>query len=254
MFGEERKEQIISILNSKGNVKVSELSRLYNVSEVTIRKDLQELEEAGKVRRVHGGAVPVYNLKFEPTFSEKADRLIDEKALIGKAAAALVKDGDTIALDAGTTTLQVAKNIKAKDLTVITNSLDIAEELAERENIEVVIIGGILRRETRALVGPVVDRVLTNLRVDKAFVGTNGLSLKDGATTPNIIEADTKKQIIRSAKKAIIVCDHTKFDFVSFAKIVDIEEIDCVVTDEELDNDIKTAFKEEGLKIIIARS
>jgi Transcriptional regulators of sugar metabolism len=201
MFNEERKKEILSAISDKGNVKVSELSKAYNVSEVTIRKDLQELEEEGLVKRVHGGAVLDHSIKFEPTFSEKADKFINEKSIIGKAAAALIEDGDTIALDAGTTTLQVAKHITARNLTVVTNSLDIAVELAEKQNIEVIVVGGILRLETRALVGPVADMALDNIRVDKAFVGTNGISLNYGLTTPNIIEAQTKNSLFIVRKK-----------------------------------------------------
>lgn len=253
MFGEERKVEILNLLNSQGNVKVSELSKNYNVSEVTIRKDLQELEEEGLVRRVHGGAVLAHNTKFEPTFSEKSGKLIDEKIAIGKMAAAMIEDGDTIAIDSGTTTLQLAKYITARNLTVITNSLDIAIELADRQSVEVIVIGGSLRSETRALVGPVANMVLESLVVDKAFVGANGVSVTYGITTPNIVEANTKKQIIDSSKKAIILCDHTKFDLVSFAKITDISKVSCIVTDDNLDEDIKKTFEQKGVKIITAK-
>lgn len=254
MFGEERKKEILDILNLKGNVKVSELSKHYNVSEVTIRKDLQELEEAGLIERVHGGAVVPQKAKYEPTFTEKTDKYIDEKIAIGKAAASLIKEGDTIALDAGTTTLQLAKNISHENLTVITNSLDIAEELADRKNMEVIVIGGSLRCETRALVGPVSNMALENFNVDKAFIGVNGISIKKGATTPDVTEAHTKKALIECSKETIILCDHSKFDFVSFSKIVDMNEIDCIVTDDGAEEDTIKAFSEKGFKIIIARS
>jgi DeoR family fructose operon transcriptional repressor len=253
MFGEERKVEIVNLLNTQGNVKVSELAKNYNVSEVTIRKDLQELEEEGLVKRVHGGAVLAHNAKFEPTFSEKASKLTDEKIAIGKLAASMIEDGDTIAIDAGTTTLQLAKYITARNLTVITNSLDIAIELADRQSIEVIVIGGSLRSETRALVGPVADMVLENLVVDKAFVGANGVSAVCGITTPNIVEANTKKQIINSSKKAIILSDHTKFELISFAKIVDTNSVHCIITDYNLEEEIKKDFEVKGVKIITAK-
>lgn len=253
MFGEERKTQIISLLTKYGNVKVSDLSRIYNVSEVTIRKDLQELEEEGLVKRVHGGAVLNNSIKFEPTFSEKSDKFIHEKECIGEIASKLIKDGDTIALDTGTTTLQIAKKITAKDLTVVTNSLDIAYELSEKKNIEVIVTGGLLRWETRAFVGPLTDAALKNIRVDKAFIGTNGISITYGLTTPNITEANTKKTIISVSQEVIAVCDHTKFNAVYFAKIADVEEIDMVITDSSLDKSIERQFEEYGIEVMLAK-
>lgn len=253
MFGEERKVEIINLLNTQGNVKVSELAKNYNVSEVTIRKDLQDLEEEGLVKRVHGGAVLAHNTKFEPTFSEKAGKLTDEKAAIGILAASMIEDGDTIAIDAGTTTLQLAKHITAKNITVITNSLDIALELSDRQSVEVIVIGGSLRSETRALVGPVANMILENLIVDKAFIGANGVSAVYGITTPNIVEATTKKQIICSSKKAIILCDHTKFELISFAKIVDTNSVHCIITDYNLEEDIRKDFEQRGVKIVTAK-
>jgi DeoR family fructose operon transcriptional repressor len=253
VFGEERKNEIINLLKEQGNVKVSELSKTYKVSEVTIRKDLQELEEEGQVKRVHGGAILSHNTKFEPTFFEKTGKLADEKVLIGRLAASMIEGGDTIALDAGTTTLQIAKHIIAKNITVITNSLDVALELSDREGVEVIVIGGSLRTQTRALVGPMANIALENLVVDKAFIGVNGISIQYGITTPNIVEAVTKKQIIKSAKMTIVVCDHEKFDLVSFAKITDIKNVDFVITDGQLTEEQYEAFEQEGVKIIIPR-
>lgn len=252
MFSEERKVQIVSLLKEKGNIKVADLAKIYDVSEVTIRKDLQELEEDGLLKRVHGGAVLNGSIKFEPTFSEKSDKYIIEKESIGKASAKLIKDGDIIALDSGTTTLQIAKNITAKNLTVVTNSLDIAYELSNKKDIEVIVTGGSLRWETRAFVGPLTDMALKNIRVDKAFIGTNGISLKLGITTPNIIEANTKKTIVSVSREVIVVCDHTKFNSVCFAKIVDTDEIDIVVTDSGIDESIKNRFEEAGIEFIIS--
>ncbi|QCX34406.1 DeoR/GlpR transcriptional regulator [Caloramator sp. E03] len=252
MFSEERKMQIISLLKEQGNIKVSDLAKIYDVSEVTIRKDLQELEEEGLIKRVHGGAVLNNSIKFEPTFSEKSDKYIQEKESIGKASAKLIKDGDIIALDAGTTTLQIAKNITAKNLTVVTNSLDIAYQLSSKKDIEVIVTGSLLRWETRAFVGPLTDMTLKNIRVDKAFIGTNGISLKFGLTTPNITEANTKKTLISISQQIIVVCDHSKFNSVCFAKIVDIDEIDIVVTDSGIDKSIKKQFEKAGVELTIS--
>ena len=253
MFPEERKSKILNSLNKYGKVKVSDLSQQYEVSEVTIRRDLQELEEDEMIKRVHGGAVLNGNTKFEPTFSEKIDKFYDEKESIGKLAASIIVDGDTIALDAGTTTISIARHITARNITVLTNSVDVAYELAKRREVEVIITGGTLRWETRAMVGPLADNVLKNFRVDKSFIGTNGLSVINGATTPNINEANTKREMIKIAKQTIVVCDHTKFGTVYFAKIADLESVDIIITDKQIDNDVLEEFEEKGVKIMKAK-
>jgi len=253
MFPEERKSKILDSLNKYGKVKVCDLSQRYEVSEVTIRRDLQELEEDKLIKRVHGGAILNDNTKFEPTFSEKIDKFYDEKESVGKLAASLIVDGDTIALDAGTTTLSIAKNILAKNITVLTNSLDIAYELAKKRDVEVIVIGGTLRWETRAMVGPVADNVLKSFRVDKAFIGTNGICIINGLTTPNINEANTKREMIKIAKQTIVVCDHTKFSLVSFSKIVDLDNVDIVITDNQLDKELLEKFEEKDVKIITTK-
>lgn len=250
MFAEERKSKILNSLNRHGKVKVSDLSQEYEVSEVTIRRDLQELEEEELIKRVHGGAVLNDNIKFEPTFSEKIDKFYDEKESIGKLAASMIVDGDTIALDAGTTTLSIARHITARNITVLTNSVDIAYELAKKQEVEVIVTGGTLRWETRAMVGPVADNTLKNFRVDKAFIGTNAICITNGLSTPNIIEANTKREIIKIAKQTIVVCDHTKFSTVSFAKIVELDSVDIIITDNQLHKELLDKFIEQDVKIM----
>jgi DeoR family fructose operon transcriptional repressor len=251
MFPEQRKSMILHILSKHGKVKVCDLSKRYEVSEVTIRRDLKELEEDKLIKRVHGGAVLNDNTKFEPTFLEKTDKFYDEKDSIGKFAAQIIVDGDTIALDAGTTTLSIARHITAKNITIITNSIDIAYETSKKKDVEVIVIGGTLRWETRAMVGPVADNTLKNFRVDKAFIGTNGICSINGLTTPNIIEANTKREIIKIAKQTIVVCDHTKFGIVSFAKIANLDSIDMIITSNGLDKQLLKKYEDKNIKIII---
>ncbi len=253
MFAEERKSKILDSLNKYGKVKVCDLSQRYEVSEVTIRRDLQELEEDELIKRVHGGAILNLNTKFELTFSEKIDKFYDEKESVGKIAALMIVDGDTIAIDAGTTTLSIAKYITAKDITVLTNSVDIAYELSKKRDVEVIVTGGTLRWETRAMVGPVADNTLKNFRVDKAFMGSNGVCIINGLTTPNIIEANTKREMIKIAKQTILLCDHTKFGTVYFAKIVDLDSVDIIITDNQLDNELLEKFEEKGVQIMTAK-
>jgi DeoR family fructose operon transcriptional repressor len=253
MFPEERKSQILNSLIKHGKVKVCDLSKRYDVSEVTIRRDLQELEVDELIKRVHGGAVLNDNTKFEPTFSEKTDKFYDEKEAIGKLGAEMIVDGDTIAFDAGTTTLCVAKHMTAVNITVLTNSLDIAFELAKKKDVEVIVIGGTLRWETRAMVGPVADNTLKSFKVDKAFVGTNAVCVINGLTTPNITEANTKREMIKIAKQTIVVCDHSKFNTVSFAKITDLDSVDIIITDNKLNEKLLESYENEDVIVMIAK-
>lgn len=250
MFSEERQQHILEMLNSKASIKVNELAEMFNVSESTIRRDLKQLDENGVISRTHGGAVSNFRTNFEPTFNEKMDEKHEEKVSIGKVAADMIKDGDTIILDSGTTTLEIAKNITAKNITVITNSIDIAGVLSHKEDIDIIVTGGSLRLNTRAMVGPITEMVLKNFRVDKAFVGANGVSLKEGITTPNFLEAHSKKAMMSVADKVIVVVDSSKFNNISFSIISSIKNVSTIVTDSILDEAIAREFENEGIEII----
>lgn len=250
MFSEERQIKIIELLREKSSIKVNELSNIFNVSESTIRRDLQEMEEKGLLNRTHGGAVSIEKTIFEPSFKEKEDKRHIEKLYIGKIAAAMIEDGDTIILDSGTTTLQLAKYIKAKNITVITNSIDIASELSNRSDIELIVTGGVFRITTRALVGPITEEVLKNFKVDKAFIGANGLSVEEGITTPNISEAHIKREMMKSASKVILVADSSKFNQVSFAVISPVTAIDLIITNSDLNENVVKEYKDIGIEII----
>lgn len=250
MFAEERRSRILEILEGKNRITVIELTESLKVSDSTIRRDLQDLEQAGLLKRTHGGAVKWEHTGFEPTMAEKEESNIDEKRYIGEKAAALIEDNDTIILDAGTTTLEIAKHIKAKNITVLTNSILIALELSKHKDVEIVIIGGNARKQTLAIVGPFADMIIQNFRVDKAFIGANSITLQDGCTTPNILEAHTKKTMIRSAKEVYIVADHSKFGKVSFASIVKLEDIDAIITGTNIDRQTVERFRQEGVEVL----
>lgn len=250
MFAEERQAKIAELLKEQSSIKVNELSTIFNVSESTIRRDLQDMEERGLLTRTHGGAVGVEKTNFEPTFREKEDEKLDEKSKIGEIASAMIEDGDTIILDSGTTTLEMARRIQAKNITVITNSIDIASELSNKENIELIVTGGTLRITTRAMVGHITEATLKNFRVDKAFVGANGISIEEGITTPNLAEAQTKKSMMNVANKVIVVADSSKFNKVCFSVICPIRAVNAIVTSGDLDSDIMKNFEDVGVEII----
>lgn len=249
MFAEERKREIIRLLNIHGKVRNLELAQMFSVSEPTIRKDISELEEQNLLIRTHGGAMVIDSGEWEPTFTEKTDRFQDEKKSIAKLAAMMVKDHDVVILDAGTTTIEIAKCITAKSFTVITNSLDVANVLESNPNCEIIITGGMMRWKTHALVGPLADKSLSLLSADIAFIGTNGIS-KDGFSTPNLIEAATKSMMISRAKKNFVVADHYKFGHVSLAYFAELSEVSGIITDKSPDLQIIELLEKSGVDLI----
>lgn len=250
MFFEERQQKISEMLKQRSSLKVNELSSLFNVSESTIRRDLKEMEEAGLLSRTHGGAVGFSVSNIEPTYKEKEASNQDEKVIIGEIAAQMIKDGDAIILDSGTTTLEIAKKITAKDISIITNSIDIAAVISQLENVNLFITGGNLRFTTRAMVGHITEEVLKNFRVDKAFIGANGISLEAGITTPNLAEAKTKKTMMDVSNKVIIVADSTKFNKVNLSVIAPVSQITSIITTTNVDKEILKEFENLGLEVI----
>ncbi|QQZ60933.1 DeoR/GlpR transcriptional regulator [Paenibacillus sonchi] len=232
MFEEERKRSIVQFVERHTRASVQELSQDLGVSESTVRRDLKELEEARLLKRTHGGAVSLQSVNFEAAFPDKADRFLEEKQRIARKAVEMIQEGDAILLDGGTTTLQIARALKTfSNLKVITNSMIALNELKDCRNIEVSITGGMLRPDTLAFVGPMTERSLEMVRVDKAFIGTNGLDIHEGITTPNMLEAATKRKMISVAKQAVLLADHSKIGQVSFCKVADLQEIDHCILD-----------------------
>lgn len=249
MFAEERQSKIAELLKSQSSIKVNELANIFEVSESTIRRDLQDMEQRGLLTRTHGGAVGAEKTSFEPTFHEKSDEKHEEKLKIAKVAINMIEDGETIILDSGTTTLEIARNLGNKKLIVITNSIDIAAELSTKENIELIVTGGTLRLTTRAMVGHITEMSLKNFRVDKAFIGANGISIEEGITTPNFVEAQTKKAMMNVANKVYIVADSRKFNQVNFSVICPIRAVTGIITSSDLDNNIVKSYEDVGVEI-----
>jgi len=249
MFAEERLKAIEKEVLREGKVKVKELAEKYNVSKATIRRDLTELETIGILKRTHGGAVPQNHTKTELTYIEKEDQYLREKEKIGKFAALFIKEGDTVALDSGTTTYQIAKAIDIENITIVTNSIKIANLLSKNSKINVILTGGHLRQSTLALVGPVAEESLNHFNIDKAFLGANGVTAKDGFTTPNLIEANIKKTFIKKSEKVFFVCDHSKLFKKSFANIANISEVDGLIMDY-IDAIDRKDFEKKGMKVL----
>jgi DeoR family fructose operon transcriptional repressor len=232
---------------------VLELSQALQVSEATIRRDLRLLEQRGVVQRTHGGAIAPSNTGFEPTFLEKEDRAAEEKERIGRTAADLIQDGETVILDAGTTTAQIAKALRGrKGLTIITNAINIALELTHSPEIEVYLTGGTLKGSTLALVGPATEDILRGFYADKVFLGVNGVDLVRGLTTPSLSEARVKRVMLESARECILVADNSKFGEVAFAAIASLDMLDRVVSDSGLPEEFRDEFQRRKIEVLTA--
>lgn len=234
---------------------VPELSQFLNVSESTIRRDLKELEEEKLLRRTHGGAISLQNVNFEPSFNEKEDKFQKEKKAIARKAMEFIEEEDTILLDSGTTTFQLVKELYVfSRLTVVTNSLVFAQELQDVPGIEVVIVGGNVRKETCALVGPIAESALSMMRVDKAFIATNGFEVEGGLTTPNLLEAATKRKMIEMSKQVILLADHSKAEKTTFAKFAEIDKIDKCIMDAHTPKSFVRKLEEAGIDVYLVNA
>ncbi|MBF4692564.1 DeoR/GlpR family DNA-binding transcription regulator [Fusibacter ferrireducens] len=250
MFAEERKREILRILNEKGKVRNFNLSQIFSVSEPTIRKDISELDEQKLLIRTHGGALAINANQDEPTFVEKKDKYHKEKDFIGRLAASLIKDHDIVILDSGTTTVEIAKHITAKHITVITNSLNVAQSLENKNDIELIVTGGIMRWNTMAMVGPMTEKALTGIHADIAFVGTNGISEK-GFSTPNLIESETKSMMLGKATKKFIVSDSSKIGKTNLSIFASLSDVDGIITDVGIDENFIDYFESMDVDVLM---
>lgn len=260
MLTEERRGAIVSLLQRQGKVQVKELSRRFKTSEVTIRADLKELHRRGMVFRSHGGAVVpslVTNLNAERnalSLQERSTKRSDEKARIGSAAAELINDGETIILDSGTTTHEIAKRIKAhNDLTVITNGVNIAAELAGNRNIQIILLGGVLRHNALSVVGHFAEEMLSHLTADKLFIAADGCTLEYGISTSKFEESKINQAMFGIARERYLVADSSKFGQNSLSRIASLWELDGVVTDEKLPSQYAAEIKSHGIDLILVK-
>ncbi|MBC8079541.1 MAG: DeoR/GlpR transcriptional regulator [Gorillibacterium sp.] len=258
MFAEERLIRIVEMVNQNGKVTVAELSHALDVSFVTIRRDLERLEEEKLLCRTHGGALSlekgVLNSAGEKSFSEKEEAFTAEKERIAEAAARLVEDEDAILLTPGTTNmLLVSKLLGKKDLTIVTNASNIAMRAAGVPGWNVILTGGKIRPKSYALVGPLAENSLSGIRVDKLFLGVDGIDFTQGLTTPNLEEASVNRKMISLARQIIVVADRSKFGRVMFSHIANLTEVDIIVTDRLLPEDATDFInKETDIKLILA--
>ena len=252
MLSEERHQIILNILENRGSVQVTDLVSQFDVSEMTIRRDLDVLERKGLLRRVHGGAVSDWGRSYEPPFLSRSTTHQEEKARIGKMAAELVRSGDSMTLDVGTTTLEVARNLADKqNLTIITPCFQIASLLCENPSIRLILTGGILRHSELSMVGHLAERVFDEFYVDKLFLAAAGVDFDSGLTEYNLEDTLVKQAMIRTAKQVILVTDSSKFNRVAFTAIAPIDVIDTVVTDRSVAPSIVSKLKDLDIDVIL---
>jgi DeoR family transcriptional regulator of aga operon len=248
----ERRQQISTLVRERGSVQVAPLAERFGVSMQTIRKDLRFLETRGVMERSYGGGIraDAVNVTAEPALEVKRSSHANEKSRIGKLAAAMVSPGESIVLDSGTTTLQIARFLADdENITVLTNDIDILSVLAAKERLNVVMLGGMLRRRNRAFYGAQTVAALEDLRVDKLFLGVDGLDVECGITTHYEPEAMLNRKMVGAAREVIAVTDASKFGRVCLHRIIAVENIHALVTDGPVPDAIRSASDRFGFGI-----
>jgi DeoR/GlpR family transcriptional regulator of sugar metabolism len=252
----ERQNKIVELVLEDGRVDIPEICEMFDVSEMTVRRDLNELDRQGLLRRVHGGAIANLGRSYEPSFQTRSVKNQSSKTAIGLKAAELIYDGDSIALDVGTTTLEIVPGLRGKrNLTVLTSCLQIATKVVDQISLEIdarlVLTGGIIRPRELSMIGPIPEQVYQELHVDKAFIGIGGVSLEDGLTEYNIEDTQIKKILIRSAREKIVVADGSKFGVTTFASVAPLTAVDKIVTDKSAPAQMIEQIRRQGVEVIL---
>ncbi|MGW0465194.1 DeoR/GlpR family DNA-binding transcription regulator [Streptomyces sp. NPDC003027] len=264
LLAEQRRALILDEVRRRGGVRVNELTRRLNVSDMTVRRDLDALARQGVVEKVHGGAVPVVEAStHEPGFEAKSVLESGAKDEIARTAARMVPPGAAIALSGGTTTFALAGHLlDVRDLTVVTNSVRVADVFhaahragstgEARPGAATVVLTGGVRTPSDALVGPVADQAIRSLHFDVLFLGVHGISVEAGLSTPNLAEAETNRLLMRSARRVVVVADHTKWGTVGLSSFARLDEVDTLVTDRGLSPRVRAEMAEHLPDLVVA--
>ncbi len=249
MLAIERRNKILAMLQRDSRVVVSDLSVSFNVTEETIRRDLEKLEKEGFAKKTYGGAIINESLNVDLPYTVRKKANVSNKQYIAEIISSMIEDGDHIMMDASSTAVYVAKHLKTKkNITIITNSIEILLELSEVTGWKVLSTGGTLREGSLSLVGYQAEKMLTNYHVDKAIISCKGIDLEKGITDSNEMDAQIKKLMFESANTRILAADNSKFNKISFTKIGDLEDIDIMITDTEPDDKWKQVFNTMQVK------
>lgn len=249
----ERQKKILSLLARQGHLSVAEIVEQFSISVATARRDLESLASQGKVQRVHGGVISVEQAPPELPILERESEQTEEKVRIGRAAADLIADKETVFLGSGTTVLEVARNLRNhRSLTVITNSLPVLNMLAGAKEITVISLGGMLRDSELSFIGHLTEQALAELRADKVIIGARAISLEPGLTNDYLPETLTDRAILKIGREVIIVADHTKINRVSTALLAQLDVMHTFVSDAKADKRFVQALMRKEIKVVIA--
>jgi DeoR/GlpR family transcriptional regulator of sugar metabolism len=251
MLPEPRRRRLLELITRQGFATLEELVRILGVSESTIRRDLEVLDLAGSVKRTHGGAVYAGEVRSMPPFDERTGTAAAEKRAIGQAAAALLQDGDTVLLDGGTTTLEVARALIGRRVQVVTNSLPIAQLLASSQQTDLILIGGYVYPRTGVALGPLAIATMQSIRVRTAILGAGGI-VPEGIYNSNLLLVETERQMMSCAQEVMIVVDHTKFGRLALARLCGLEAVHSIVVDSGLGDEHRAMLEAAMLAIHVA--
>lgn len=248
-----RQKEIMEILNQTEKVLISNLSEQFNVSEMTLRRDLETLAEKGVIKRIRGGAVKINQGSYELPFEIRYDKNYDVKDRISEVAANMIKDGETVVIDTGTTALAVAEKLKERNnLTILTSSLRVAWLLADRPNLNLIVIGGVVRIGERSLIGEFTEDIYENFFPDTFIAGVGGVDAENGFTEFNLDDARVKKKAIKASQRTIVVADDSKIGKTAFAKIASLEEVDTFITNKTSNMETINQLKKKDLIVVLA--
>jgi DeoR/GlpR family transcriptional regulator of sugar metabolism len=251
MLVETRRRRLLELVSRQGFATLDELVRTLHVSESTVRRDLEALDTAGSVKRTHGGAVYSGEVRSMPAFDDRTATAAAEKRAIGQATGALIEDGDTVLLDGGTTTLEVARALVGRRLQVVTNSLPIAQLLASSQQTDLILIGGYIYPRTGVAMGPLAIATMQDIRVRKAILGAGGI-VADGIYNSNLMLVETERQMMACGQEVVIVADQTKFGRLALARLCGLGEVHRLVTDPGLPHEFRSILEAAGVTIHLA--
>ena len=251
--GTDRQQQILQQLERQQRLSVADICGTFNISEATARRDLESLASQGQLRRVRGVAIVLVQAPPEQPILQRQSEQTEEKVRIGQAAAALVQPGETVFLGSGTTVLEAARALRGRrDLTVLTNSMPVVNALAGSEDITIICLGGMLRESEFSFIGHITEQALTEVRADKALIGTRAISLEYGLTSEYLPETMTDRLILKVGQEIVVLADHTKFGRAATVRLAPLESIHTIVTDQQTPPDFLAAVRARGVQVVLS--
>lgn len=246
-----RDDQLLAVLQTRERASVAELARVLDVGEATVRRHLHRLARDGRVLRTYGGAM-VPSVARAPGTPVETDASVERKRAIGEAAAGLVQDGETIVIGSGTTSLELARRLRGRSLTVITNSLDAANALVDDDGIELIVLGGVVRPRIHSLLGHLTEQASHDLRADRLFTGVSAIDLERGCMSDHVPETRTDRAMRDIAREVVVLADSSKFDTVAPAFMFGLDAVATIVTDEGIRPEMRAALAERGIAVAVA--